>query len=580
MSIKKLAKDKHARKTAKSTPASKKITNRAGGEAFDIETPALKLLTMTGGAFFSEPGYYSEVERVRNTDGKVELEAHVQGIESGMINFLSTDGLDSIAKEVIETAVAVAESDEPRDLLRLAVWLRQDMNIRLTPQVLLVLASQHPNTREHIADFSEKIIVRPDEVKTCILLHEFFFGSKSRKAVLDRALNKAMNRFGEKGLMKYDNKSYPTWKDVLCMLSGRRKGFPLSKELAEYFIKGTVSQEGTPVAYARKQLMACEEFDATARDWAKTSKVNWEVLSSKFGGTKDVWTFLLENKLVGYMAMLRNLRNVLQAGVDDGTIDLICNFLSNEENVKRSKQLPFRFLSAYNVVEGLYDMDSRKRSKLLSAIEDAMDASVENLPAMSGLTAIFHDTSGSMGSPVSGNSTVTCNMAGAMLAAICAKKCPDSYIGAFSTELKMVSFSKNDSIIAIAKKLMSTHVGYSTNTHKIMDWVIAKGIKPARIIITSDMQCYGRDSLDRLWTKFSKSDNGKECWMHSINLHGHGDTPIDNVNRVNLTAGFSEKILKQLLDAEVRNDLAPEGKGVSSAKHSLPSVEMIREMYE
>ena len=573
MSIKKLAQDKHASK-ANATA----ITNRAGGEAFNIESPALKLLTMTGGAFFSEPAYYSDIERQRDTNGAINLKAHIQKIEDGMVSYLYSGGLDSVAKEVIETAIAVAESDEPRDLLRLASWLRQDMNIRLTPQVLLVLASRHEKAREHIDDFAHMIIVRPDEVKTCILMHEFFFGNKSRNSVLERALKNALSRFSEKALLKYDDGNYPKWKDVLCMLKGRRAGFPLSKELASYFIKGEVSPEATPIAYARKQLSACKTFDVTARKWAKLSQVNWEVLSSQFGGSKEIWTFLLENNLVGYMAMLRNLRNVLKAECANETIDLICNFLSNKDEVKRSKQLPFRFLSAYNVVEGLYDLDSLKRTKLLSAIEDAMDASLENLPEIDGLTAIFHDTSGSMSTPVSAKSTVSCNMAGAMIAAICAKKCTETYIGAFARDLKMVSFSKNDSVISIAKKLMNTDVGHATYTHKIMDWVIEAKIKPARIIVTSDMQAYGYDSLDDLWKKFSKSSNGKDCWLHSINLQGYGDTPFDNVNRVNLTAGFSEKILQQLMDAEERNKTG-ESK-VSSKTKSLPSVEMIREMYK
>ena len=195
MNIKKLAQDKH--RGDREPSLSKKATlNRAGGEAFEIENPTLKLLTMTGGAFFSEPKYYSFEEPVRGSDGKIaNLKARIQKIEDGMASFLNCEELDDTAREVINTAIEVANSDNPRDLLRLAAWLRNDMNIRLTPQVLLVIASQNANTQPHIKDFADKIILRPDEVKTCLMLHRFFFGQKFLKSSLAKALGKAMNIF-------------------------------------------------------------------------------------------------------------------------------------------------------------------------------------------------------------------------------------------------------------------------------------------------------------------------------------------------------------------------------------------------
>jgi hypothetical protein len=582
--MKRLAKARHAKVGAPNKPSNspKATVNRAGGVAFEISDPAVKLITMTGGSFFAEPKYYSINEPVRDSDGKISnLIQRIRKIEDN-VSFVNCDELDDTAQEVISTAVDVANSNDPRDVLRIASWLRNDMNIRLTPQVLLVIASQLPEAQAHIDDFANEIILRPDEVKTCLMLHRFFFGHKCLKPSLDRALGKAMSKFGEKALLKYNSKAFPTWKDVLCWIK-RESGFPLSKALADYFIKGEVSEKGTPIVHSRKQLAKCKTFNAEARELAKKSGANWEVLVSQFGGSKEVWTFLLDNGLVKYMAMLRNLRNFLEAGVDDDTVDMICKYLSNKENVMRSKQLPFRFLSAYNVVESLHGIDSRKRSKFLEAIEDAIDISIENMDDIEGLTVVFHDTSGSMGQTVSANSTVTCNMAGAMLAAIIAKKSKDAYIGAFSDIAKEVAFTKRDSVIAIAKRLMATDVGWSTHTYKIMEWVKKKGIKPARIIITSDMQCYGRSSwgsgsaLCDLWDSFRKSDKGRDCWMHSIHLNGSGDTPVDEKGRVNLTAGFSEKILQQLMDAEVRD--AGSDNNPSEEGKSLPSIQAIREMY-
>lgn len=578
----------HRKEGGKNPSNSKEATeNRAGGVAFEIDNPTLKLLTMTGGSFFSEPKYYSMHEPVRDSKGKIcNLTARITKIKDNVASFLNCEELDDTAREIISTALEVANSDEPRDLLRLAAWLRNDMNIRLTPQVLLVIASQNANTQPHIKDFADKIVVRPDEVKTCLMLHRFFFGHKALKSSLDRALGNAISRFSEKALMKYDSESFPKWKDVLCWVK-RKKDFPLKADLANYFIKGTVSPEGTPVAYARKELAKRKTFDNHAKKLAKSSGANWEVIVSQFGGTKEVWTFLMENNLIGYMAMLRNLRNFMKAGVTDDTINMICDYLSNKDNVLRSKQLPFRFMSAFKVVEELYDLDSRHRNKLLSAIEDAIDISAENVPMIEGLTVVFSDTSGSMSTPVSSKSTVTCMDAGAVLAGIVAKRCKDAYVGAFASNPKEVTFTKRDSILSIAKKIKAAETnGWGTDAHKIMDWIEKKGIKPARIIILSDMQCYntssynwgGGKALCDKWASFRKSVNGKDCWMHSVHLNGSGDTPIKDSVKVNETAGFSEKILQQLLEAEVR-ETKVDAQADAKAQ-SLPSLEHLRELYE
>jgi hypothetical protein len=215
-----MANAKHKKKGAPNKPSNspKATLNRAGGVAFEISNPAVKLITMTGGAFFSEPKYYSMDIPQRDTDGKIaNMQARLDNINDS-VSFMECGELDDTAREVISTAIEVAHSEEPRDVLRIATWLRNDMNIRLTPQVLLVLASRIPEAQPHIKDFANQIILRPDEVKTCLMLHRFFFGHKSLSSSLDKALGRAMSKFGESALMKYNSNEFPTWKDVLCWI--------------------------------------------------------------------------------------------------------------------------------------------------------------------------------------------------------------------------------------------------------------------------------------------------------------------------------------------------------------------------
>jgi hypothetical protein len=301
MSIKTLAKRKVAKaKIPSNSPQA--TVNRAGGVAFEVKDPALKLVTMTGGSFFSEPKFYNAESCIpsRNKGGKFDkLVERLAIVDDKLKGFESCNELNDVAREVIATAVDVAKGQNPEDLLAIANWLRNEMNIRLTPQVLLVIASRMDGTKSLVRKYAPTIVKRPDEVKTCLLVHRFLFGLKSLSNGLNMGLGDTVSKFGEKGLMKYDSTDFPKWKDVLCWIR-RKAGWPLKAEVAKYFITGeVVDASKTPVIAARKELAKLTKFDAEAKKLAKASFVNWEVLLSQFKGDKKaLWEFMIDNTFV------------------------------------------------------------------------------------------------------------------------------------------------------------------------------------------------------------------------------------------------------------------------------------------
>ena len=62
------------------------------------------------------------------------------------------------------------------------------------------------------------------------------------------------------------------------------------------------------------------------------------------------WEELIGSGKLGYMALMRNLRNIIQANVNDQSLQLACATIANEHKVQRAKQLPFRFLAAYREI--------------------------------------------------------------------------------------------------------------------------------------------------------------------------------------------------------------------------------------
>jgi len=106
----------------------------------------------------------------------------------------------------------------------------------------------------------------------------------------------------------------------------------------------------------------------------------WEVgLSEKGADKKQTWERLLAEKKLGGLALLRNLRNMQQAGVDQALIR------EAVVNMKVDRILPFRFIAA-----------ARYAPQLEPELEHAMFRCLEGIQKLSGKTALVIDTSGSM----------------------------------------------------------------------------------------------------------------------------------------------------------------------------------------
>jgi len=130
----------------------------------------------------------------------------------------------------------------------------------------------------------------------------------------------------------------------------------------------------------------------------------WEWLLSWLGEAPEdgalpkagQWRLILPG--LGFMAALRSLRNLDEAGLTDEDVAPVIARFSDPEQVRRSRQFPFRFLSAYLNAPSL---------RWGHALERALDASTGNVPELPGRTLILIDTSASMQMSVSRNSATT-----------------------------------------------------------------------------------------------------------------------------------------------------------------------------
>lgn len=159
-------------------------------------------------------------------------------------------------------------------------------------------------------------------------------------------------------------------------------------------------------------------------DVLKAAGMTWEELSGWLGGPMDstAWEAVIPS--MGYMALLRNLRNFDQAGVNDTIAATVAAKLADPGEVARSRQFPFRFLSAYRAAPSL---------RWAYPLEQALGHSVANIPAVAGRTLILVDTSSSMYAPFSKDGTVRRWDAAATFGVALGQRCASADVVSFSS---------------------------------------------------------------------------------------------------------------------------------------------------
>ena len=240
----------------------------------------------------------------------------------------------------------------------------------------------------------------------------------------------------------------------------------------------------------------------------------------------EAWVQLVRERKLGYLALLRNVRNVLTHAPD--VIDELCAQLTNEPAIRRSLVFPFQFLSAVEVLEkgNLAGTD-----RVMEALNAAIDLSLANVPKFEGATLVALDCSGSMaGRP---------QTIGSLFAAVLVKA-----VGAdlmvFSDDARYLTFNRRDTTLTSARRIAFASGGTNFNA------VFQRANKAYdRIVFLSDMQGWigGGAPLGPLADYQRRYEVRPR--IYSFDLKGLGTLQFPH-ERVYCLAGWSDRVLEIL----------------------------------
>lgn len=259
----------------------------------------------------------------------------------------------------------------------------------------------------------------------------------------------------------------------------------------------------------------------------------WESELSAAGNDKNakkaVWRRLLAENKLGYFALLRNIRNIVN--LEDAELkQTALNALMNENAIRKSLVLPFRFSTAYKELSAV-DTDAMRQ------ISRACELACSNVPKLPGKTLVALDVSGSMVSNKVDDIS-------ALFAAVLAKS-NDCDIITYSDDAQYKFINPDDSLMTIKNSFKFTMGG--TNFNAVFN-VANKHYD--RVILLSDMQAW--EAQGYTWAGYvdlrpSASYNAykrkynPDCKCYSVDLAGYGTLQLPEKD-VYCLAGFSEKI--------------------------------------
>jgi len=414
---------------------------------------------------------------------------------------------------------------------KLAIYAREEMYLRSVPLVLTVELAKIHRGDSLIARLTERVIQRADELTEILAYYQKANGREGTKKLgglskqLQLGVAKAFGKFEAYHFGKYNRQTEVKLRDALFLTHPK----PENEERKELYRQ--IADDSLPVPYT------------------------WETRLSEAGqkgeDKKAIWEELIDSKKVGYMATLRNLRNILQAEVSTEHIDKAGNYIANEKAVLNSRQLPFRFLSAYRELK---EVASPYTGFMQEQLEKAITVSAQNIKGFGLDTTVLIacDVSGSMQTPISQRSAVQNFDIGLVLGMLLQSRCKSVIAGMFGDDWKIIQLPPSR-ILANADEFhrREGEVGYSTNGWKIIQWLVENHKVVDKIMMFTDCQLWDstgsgyHQQLSQLWTEYRQIS--PQARLYLFDLAGYGNTPLSiRQDGVFLIAGWSSKIFDVL----------------------------------
>lgn len=436
-------------------------------------------------------------------------QAFAESPRTELVSILLTSQLeDQFYRTAAQTAdrlkELVARTDDKRFVAKAALYARHEAGLRSVSHLVAGELARAVKGEKWTSTFYDKVVRRPDDALEILAYSLATYGRPLPNA-LKKGLGRALARFDEYQIAKYRRDSAE-----LKLVDAVNLLHPPHSEPLRKLVSGT--------------LAPAETWETRLTQAGAAAESDEDVSALK----SAAWEELIRSRKLGYFALLRNLRNILEQAPQ--AVDEALALLVDDNLIRRSLVLPFRYLTA---VEALETSRLPRVGEAIEAINDAVDKALANVPRFNGRTLVALDGSGSMrGQPMK---------IGSLFASVLVKANGADLI-VFSNEAQYVTVNRRDSTLTVARAIEAQAPMGGTDFHAIF-----REARQAydRIVILSDMQGWVGGTAPTSSFEAYKSRCEAAPRIYSFDLQGYGTLQFPERDVFTL-AGFSDRTLETM----------------------------------
>lgn len=403
---------------------------------------------------------------------------------------------------------------EPQFAAKALLWCRHQAGLRTITHVGSAMLAQHAKGQPWLRKFFENVVRRPDDMCETVAAYREIYKVNFIPNAMKAGFRLAFGKFDEHQLAKYQQKGCdPSLADLLNLVH------PVANAINRVGLR----------KLATNKLVVSDTWEAelSAAGQEGTSK-------------QTAWSNLLTENKLQPLALLRNVRNILQAAGNDGVmVNELCRQLVDPAGIRKNVILPFQYITAYREVTkscaGLKHL-----GKVQAALSQAAEEACSNIKPFTGNTVVLLDDSGSMNS---GGMQLTPAQSGSMLAAILLKVNPTADFVMYNSAARYESVNPRTPLIELADNIHGRIHSGGTNLNAAL---LTLNERYDNVVVLSDEETWGGGSTPAnvALAQYRKRYNATPV-CYGFNLAGTGTLqfPEDQVISI---AGFTFKVFELL----------------------------------
>ena len=439
----------------------------------------------------------------------------------------------------LSRTLELANKVDPSFLAQTAVYTRKSGHMKDMPAVLLaVLAGRDPILFQRVFG---RVVDNGKMLRTFVqIMRSGQTGRKSLGSAPKRMVANWLNEASDRALLQANVGNDPSLADVIKMVHPK-PGNKAREALFAWIIGKPCDVDMLPTA-----VQDYMRFKKTGR--GRVPDVPFQMLTQLELSTKQ-WTGIAEK--ASWQMTRMNLNTFQRHGVLalPKMRKLIADRLRNPELIAKARVFPYQLMTAYQA------MSADMPAQIQSALHDAMELSVQNVPKLRGQVVVAPDVSGSMSGAVTGyrkgatTATRFVDVAGLVSAAVLRRN-PSATVLPFEVRVRETRLEPRDTIMTNARRL-AEQWGGGTNCAAPLDWLLAKGRAPDLVIMVSDNQswahaAYGNNGtmMMQAWEKLKRRN--PKAKLVCIDIAPYGMTQAKERDDVLNIGGFSDTVFDQI----------------------------------